>query len=110
MKRGEIRTVSGGQDYAGKPRPCIIVQDDRFDATASITICVVTTARTDAPFVRLPIEPSEGNGLRGPCRLMIDKITTVPKTKIGIRVGRLGERDLLRLNRAIVDFLGRAGT
>jgi len=109
MKRGEIWTVSGGQDYAGKPRPCVIVQDDRFDATASITICVVTTAQSDAPFVRLPIEPSEENGLRASCQLMVDKITAVPKTKAGRRIGRLSDRDLQRLNRAIAVFLGLAG-
>jgi mRNA interferase MazF len=39
MRRGEIWTVSGGKDYAGKPRPVVIVQDDAFDATDSITIC-----------------------------------------------------------------------
>ena len=37
MKRGEIWTVSG-PGYAGKPRPAVIVQDDLFDATASVAI------------------------------------------------------------------------
>ena len=36
MRRGDIWTVAGGKDYAGKPRPVVIVQDDSFDATASI--------------------------------------------------------------------------
>lgn len=31
MKRGEIWTVAGGKDYGGKPRPVLIIQDDRFD-------------------------------------------------------------------------------
>jgi len=39
MRRGEIWTVSGGKDHAGKPRPAIILQDHSFDATSSITIC-----------------------------------------------------------------------
>ncbi len=39
MKRGEIWTAAGGKDYAGKPRPVVIVQDDRFDAIESITVC-----------------------------------------------------------------------
>jgi mRNA-degrading endonuclease toxin of MazEF toxin-antitoxin module len=42
MKRGDIWTVAGGKDYAGKPRPVVIVQDDSFDATDSITICAFT--------------------------------------------------------------------
>src|SRR5437899_12795035 len=110
MRRGEIRTVSGGKNYAGKPRPTVILQDDRFDATASITISAFTTDPTEAPLSRLPIVPTEGNGLRAPCRLMVDKITIVPKTKIGSRVGRLDDEDVVRLNRAILVFLGLAGS
>ncbi|HEX5326062.1 MAG TPA: type II toxin-antitoxin system PemK/MazF family toxin [Acetobacteraceae bacterium] len=108
MKRGDIWTVAGGKDYAGKQRPVVIVQDDSFDATDSITICAFTTDETDAPLFRLPIEPNERNGLRGACRLMVDKITTVPRTKIGARVGRLEDEDILRLNRAVLVFLGLA--
>lgn len=106
MKRGEVWTVSGGPDYAGKPRPVVIVQDDNFDATASITICAFTTDHTEAPLFRLPVTPRVGNGLRAPCRLMVDKLTTVPKSKLGERIGRLGGEDMVRLNRAIAVFLG----
>jgi len=108
MRRGEVWTVSGGRDYAGRPRPIVIVQDDSFDATGSITICVFTTDPTDAPLFRLPVEPNERNGLRSSSRLMVDKITTVPKSKVGERIGRLDEEDLVRLNRAMTVFLGLA--
>ncbi len=83
MRRGEVWTAVGGQDYSGKPRPVVIVHDDRFDATASITICAFTTDDTEAPLIRLPVEPTEGNGLRLASRLMVDKVTTVPKSKLG---------------------------
>jgi mRNA interferase MazF len=109
MRRGEVWTVAGGKDYAGKPRPVVVLQDDRFDATASITVCAFTTDPTDAPLFRLLVEPNAINGLRAPCRLMVDKITTVPKSKIGSRLGRLDEADILRLNRAVLVFLGLAG-
>jgi mRNA interferase MazF len=108
MRRGEIWTVAG-KDYAGKPRPAVILQDDRFDATDSLTLCAFTTDPTDAPLIRLPVEPNERNGLRVPCRLMVDKITTVPKTKLGTRVGRLDDEDVVRLNRSVLVFLGLAG-
>ena len=39
---------------------------------------------------------------------MVDKITTVPKTKIGARLGRLADEDMVRLNRAVLVFLGIA--
>lgn len=110
MKRGDIWTVAGGPDYAGKPRPAIILQDDAFDATASVTICPFTTHAVDAPLIRLPIEPSERNGLRASSQLMIDKITTVSKKKLESRVGRLSDEDLVRVNRAVVVFLGLAGS
>ena len=109
MRRGDIWTIAGGKDYAGKPRPAVIVQDDSFDGTDSITICTFTTDETEAPLFRLPVEPNERNGLRSPCRLMVDKITTVPKAKVGSRVGRLDDEDMVRLNRALLVFLGLAG-
>ncbi len=110
MKRGEIWTVSGGNDYAGKPRPVVIVQDDSFDATASVTICAFTTDPTDAPLFRLVVEPSARNGLKSRSRLMVDKLTTVPKSKIGARIGRLDDADMVRLNQAVLVFLGLAAS
>jgi mRNA interferase MazF len=108
MRRGEIWTVAGGKDYAGKPRPVVIVQENSFDATDSVTICAFTTDETEAPLFRLPVTPNGRNGLRAACRLMVDKITTVPKSKVGARVGRLDDEDILRLNQAMLVFLGLA--
>jgi mRNA interferase MazF len=102
--------MAGGAAYAGKPRPAVIVQDDSFDATASITVCAFTTDPTEADLFRIPIEPSEHNGLRSPSRLMVDKLTTVPRSKLGSRVGQLGDEDIVRLNRAMLVFLGLAGS
>ena len=110
MKRGEVWTVPGGGDYAGKPRPVVIVQDDSFDATDSITICAFTTDETEAPLFRLAVEPDERNGLRSLCRVMVDKITTVRKSKLGSRLGRLADEDMVRLNQAILVFLGLAAS
>ncbi len=110
MRRGDIWTVAGGKDYAGKPRPALIVQDDSFDATDSMTICAFTTDETEAPLFRLPVHPTERNGLRALSRLMVDKITTVPKSRIATRVGRLDDDDVIRFNRAALVFLGLAGS
>jgi mRNA interferase MazF len=109
LRRAEIWTAAGGTGYAGKPRPVAIVQDDRFDATDSVTVCAFTTDPTDAPLFRLRIEPDDGNGLREPCSLVVDKITTVPRSKLGQRVGRLSDEEMVRLGRAILVFLGLAG-
>ena len=109
MKRGEIWTVSGGPDYAGKPRPALVVHDDVFDATASITICPLSTHQLDAPLIRLEVEPTEQNGLRVQSFVMIDKVTTVSKSKVDTHVGRLSDEELVRVNRALIVFLGLAG-
>lgn len=108
MKRGEIWTVSAGTGYAAKPRPAVIVQDDSFDATDSISVCAFTTDATEAPLFRIQVEPNEHNGLRLPCRMMVDKITTVPKCKLGTLLGRLDDENILRLNQAMLVFLGLA--
>ena len=109
MKRGEIWTVAGGKDYAGKPRPAVVLQDDRFDATESITVCAVTSDPTDAPLFRVLISPNERNGLNALSRLMVDKITTVPKNKLGHCIGHLDAKDMERVNQAILIFLGLGG-
>ena len=109
VRRGEIWTVAGGSDFAGKPRPAVIVQDDRFD-TDSVTICPFTSDPTDAPLFRLSLEPSGDNGLEVSSRIMIDKVTTVRRSKLGARVGALDDATVLRLHRALVVFLGIVGS
>jgi len=108
MRRGEVWTASGGKDYAGKPRPVVILQDDSFDETQSVVVCAFTTNPTDAPSFRLLVAPSERNGLRIASRLMIDKVTSVPRSKLGERLGSLEPEDMRRLNRAVFLFLGLA--
>ena len=110
MRRGEIWTAAAGGGYVGEPRPVVIVQDDRFDATASVTVCAFTTDPTEAPLFRLAVVPDATNGIREPSSVMVDKITTVPRARLGEQIGRLGDDDMVRLGRAVVVFLGVAGS
>ena len=110
MKRGDIWSAAAGSGHVGKPRPVVILQDDRFDATTSVTVCAMTTDPTDAPLIRLVIEPDDTNQLRERSRLMVDKITTVPRSKLGEGTRRLGDDDMVRLRRATLVFLGLAGS
>jgi mRNA interferase MazF len=107
VRRGEIWTLAGAPDYVGKPRPAVIVQDDRFD-TDSVTVCPLTTDSTEAPLLRLPLELSADNGLAATSRLMVDKITTVRRAKLGERIGALDDATLVALNRSMIVFLGIA--
>lgn len=109
LTRGEIWTAVGDADYAGKPRPVVIIRHDHFAILDSVTICGFTRDPTDLPLFRIAVEPSESNGLEFASRIMVDKILTIPKSKLGYRIGRLSERDIARLNQAVVTFLGLAG-
>lgn len=108
MRRGQVWTVSAGGEYAGKPRPAVVIQDNAFDATASVTICIFTMNPVEAPLFRIRIEPDERNGLRAPSSLMVDKITTISREKLGAQVGVLSEADMIRLNQSMLVFLGLA--
>ena len=108
MTRGEIYTAAARGAYTGKPRPVVIIQDDRFDATASVTVCPFTTNPVDAPLVRIPVEPSPDNGLDQPSHLMVDKLTTMPRAGLGDRLGRLRDDELVQLNRSLMVSLGLA--
>ena len=84
----------------------VIVQSDSFSGTNSVTICIFTTNESEAPLIRLRIEPNERNELDASSRIMVDKITTVPKRKIGRRIGELDSEDIERLDQAMATFLG----
>ena len=109
MTRGEIWTSASGTDYGGKPRPVVIIQHKHFEILDSVTICGFTRDPTEMPLFRIAIEPNASNGLEFPSRIMVDKILTVPKTKLGYRIGQLDEKDIARLNQALAVFLGLIG-
>jgi mRNA interferase MazF len=105
MRRGDIVTVAGGV-YASKPRPALIVQDDRFDATASVTVCPFTSAQVDAPLLRVPVSADEWNGLDQDSFLMVDKITTVRRSNAHAVIGRIQATTLVEFERRLLVFLG----
>ena len=107
MKRGEFVTLALQGDF-GKPRPALVVQADRFDDTAAVTILPVTTTLTDAPLLRLAVEPSEANGLRVRSQIMIDKISTAQRDKIGLAFGYLDDEAMVSVTRSLAVFLGIA--
>lgn len=108
MRRGDIHIAAGRGAYSGKPRPVVVVQDDRFDATASVTVCPLTTNPVEAPLTRIVVLPTAVTGIEQPSQIMVDKITTMPRENVRDHLGRLAEADLIRLNRALLVFLGLA--
>ena len=108
MRRGELWTAAGGKHYAGKPRPVLIIQDDRFDATSSITVCPLTSDPTEIPLLRVPLDPNDSNGLDVPSSIMLDKVTTMPRSRLAERLGKVSDADMRALSRGLLVFLGFA--
>jgi len=108
VKRGDIVVVALSGDY-GKPRPALVVQSDFFnEAHASVTVAPVTSAIVNAPLFRLTVEPSPRTGLRSVSQIMVDKVTTVRRDRLGKAIGRLDDETMLRVNRAIALWFGLA--
>ena len=108
VKRGEVWTVSGGPDYAGKPRPAVIVQDKFPEGVDSITLCPLTTRIDVVSPYRVPVERDGENGLRSDSCIMVEKISTVKLWKLGRRIGVLAPQDVIKLERGLRWYLGLA--
>jgi len=109
MRRGDLVTVALTGDY-GKPRPAVIVQTDALsDTHASIIVCPLTSATTDAPEFRISVEPNAANGLRVRSQIMADKPVTVRRDRIGMRIGQLDIDEMARFNTALAFVMGLAG-
>ncbi len=108
LKRGDVVVVAMSGDY-GKPRPALVVQADLFNQThASVTLVPVTSTIIDAPLFRITVAPSQSNRLRALSQLMIDKVTTVARARIGATIGRVEDDVLLQVSRALALWVGIA--
>ena len=87
----------------------MITQDDRYDATDSVTVCPLTTYHVDAPLIRIELAATELSGLRSNSYAMADKVTTVRRAMLGEAIGQTSDEDLIRIGRAVLVFLGLAG-
>ncbi|MGH9606485.1 MAG: type II toxin-antitoxin system PemK/MazF family toxin [Terracidiphilus sp.] len=105
MKRGDLVIVAVSGDY-GKPRPALVVQADSFDAHTSVTLLPLTSEIHDAPLLRVNVAAGKESGLRAPSQIMVDKATTVPRSKVGQRIGRVNSATMQSVNVALRDFLG----
>ncbi len=107
MKRADIVTIVLAGDY-GKPRPGLIVQSDLFLDTNSVTIVPLTSHLIDAPLLRIDVQPTEFNGLKLASQIMIDKLYTMSREKMGEVIGQLDSNIMLSVERALMVFIGIA--
>ena len=97
-QRGDLVTVSLQGDY-GKPRPALVIQSDLLTDLESVVLCPVTSDLRNAAF-RVTVEPNPANGLRTLSQVMVDKLATLPRTKISEPIGRLDEARMKTVDRA----------
>lgn len=105
MRRGDIVTVAVSGDF-GKPRPAIIVQNDSFADTGTLTVLLVTSTAIEAPLLRVQVQPDSENGLVQPSWIMIDKAMSVRRERVGRVIGRIREETMLTATRNLAVFLG----
>jgi mRNA interferase MazF len=105
VTRGDLVTIALSGDY-GKPRPALVVQADAFDALASVTVLRLTSELHDWPLFRMTVEAVRGTGLQTRSQVMIDKAATVPRSRIGQRIGRLDGDTMRAVTAALAKFLG----
>jgi len=106
IQRGDVVIAAIAGDY-GKPRPVLIIQSDLLQELDSVVVCPITSALRNADF-RIPIEPRSDNGLKKPSQVMVDKILTLPKSKLGQRVGRFDVRTMAAVELALLVVIGVA--
>lgn len=105
MNRGDLVTVALSGDY-GKPRPAVIVQSDVFGDTASVVVLPITSDLSQPALLRVSLDPDAENGLRKPSQIMIDKIASLPRRRVGASFGRLKEETMFEVTQALALFLG----
>lgn len=107
MMRGDFVTISLQGEF-GKPRPALIIQSDRFNEHATVTVLPVTGTMVAAPLLRVTVQPDASNGLQKPSQVMVDKAMTVKSDKVGPAFGRIGADALIVVERCLAVFLGIA--
>jgi mRNA interferase MazF len=105
IKRGAVVTIALPGDF-GKPRPAVVLRSNRFAAHQLISVAPLTTARRNAPLLRVDIAPSTDNGLVSLSQAMIDTLQSVRIRRIGEVIGQLAAADLQRITRAVAVYLG----
>lgn len=103
-QRGDLVTVSLQGDY-GKPRPALIVQSDLLTELESVVLCPITSDLRTAIF-RVVVEPTPANGLSTISQVMVDKLSTLPRSKISGPFGRLDEERMKAVDRALLLIIG----
>jgi mRNA interferase MazF len=107
MMRGDLVTVALQGEF-GKPRPALVIQANQFSEHSSASVLPITSTLVAAPLLRVTVQPSAENGLQKPSQVMVDKVMTVKRDKLGPAFGRIDADALVEVERCLAVFLGIA--
>ncbi|MDR0519908.1 MAG: type II toxin-antitoxin system PemK/MazF family toxin [Clostridiales Family XIII bacterium] len=104
MKRGEIWTLRDDR-YAAKARPVVVVQLDLGEEFDSVVLCLFTTFESSQISTRVFIPADKGNGLKKDSYVMTEKIVTVSKAELGIKIGKLKPAQMRQISARLAKIL-----
>jgi mRNA interferase MazF len=103
--RGEVLSAIVPGDF-GKPRPVVVVQANPFlEFHASVTVCPLTTHLRGLRLFRILVAPDKRNGLKEPSEVMVDKLSSLRRERIGGAIGRLSALDMRAVDDALRGWL-----
>jgi mRNA interferase MazF len=107
VKRGDIFLVVFPRTH-GKAQPAVIIQADMIEQPNSVTFLQFTDEIISDPTLRITINANSENGLPSTLQVMIDGINTVPRKRVGEKIGHLSADDMTAITHALALFFGLA--
>lgn len=95
--RGTILIGRAPGDFTSKARPYVVMQSEvASEIVRTLTVCPITTSLIGVGRVRVPIAPTEANGLDHASEIEVDRITTIRLERFDPPIGAAG-REVMNL-------------
>ena len=108
--RGDVVWVDFGDTIGseqGGIRPAVIIQNEKGNQCSPCLIVAIMTSKDKKPMVtHVSVNPSIETGLKKPTITMMEQVRTIDKSRILGWSGKLGERMMECIDKAIVASLG----
>jgi mRNA interferase MazF len=106
VKRGDVIRVAGSGNFAGKPRPAVIVQADEYcDAHESLTVVPLTSMLQPSFAFRVHVHANAANGLNADSDAEVDKVQAVKRHRTRGVIGEVDVWAMARIDDALRQWL-----
>ncbi|GHV49617.1 mRNA interferase PemK [Spirochaetia bacterium] len=105
IRRGEIWTVRW-TGLAGKPRPALVIQSEKYLQTSTDILALITSEKAPTSDVRLAVIADERNGLLHDSYICLDKLMAIPLVNIDKRLGSVSPEILHEIDLRLIKILG----